>query len=78
MAKVDVKKLKKMLTLSHYDAILRELGIPIFSKSNTEWRCFIKILMMVVQVLSFTLIQRYSKGIQLEELMTQLPLSKPA
>ena len=40
MAKVDVKKLKKMLTLSHYDAILRELGIPIFSKSNTEWRCF--------------------------------------
>lgn len=40
MAKVDVKKLKKMLTLSHYDTILRELGIPIFSKSNTEWRCF--------------------------------------
>lgn len=40
MAKVDVKKLKKMLTLSHYDAILRELGIPIFSKSNTEWRCW--------------------------------------
>lgn len=40
MARVDVKKLKKMLTLSHYDTILRELGIPIFSKSNTEWRCF--------------------------------------
>lgn len=40
MAKVDVKKLKKMLTLSHYDTILHELGIPIFSKSNTEWRCF--------------------------------------
>lgn len=40
MAKVDVKKLKKMLTLSHYDIILRELGIPIFSKSNTEWRCY--------------------------------------
>ncbi len=40
MAKVDVKKLKKMLTLSHYDTILRELGIPVFSKSNTEWRCF--------------------------------------
>ena len=40
MAKVDVKKLKKMLTLSHYDTILRELGIPIFSKSNTEWRCW--------------------------------------
>ena len=40
MAKVDVKKLKKMLTLSHYDTILRELGIPIFSKSNTEWRCY--------------------------------------
>lgn len=40
MGKVDVKKLKKALTLSHYDAILRELGIPIFSKSNTEWRCF--------------------------------------
>ena len=29
-----------MLTLSHYDTILRELGIPIFSKSNTEWRCW--------------------------------------
>lgn len=29
-----------MLTLAHYDLILRELGIPIFSKSNTEWRCF--------------------------------------
>ena len=40
VAKVDVKKLKKMLTLSHYDIILRELGIPIFSKSNTEWRCW--------------------------------------
>ena len=40
MAKVDVKKLKKMLTLSHYDTILRELGIPIFSKSTTEWRCY--------------------------------------
>ena len=40
MGKVDVKKLKKALTLSHYDTILRELGIPIFSKSNTEWRCF--------------------------------------
>lgn len=40
MAKVDVKKLKKMLTLAHYDLILRELGIPIFSKSNTEWRCW--------------------------------------
>jgi hypothetical protein len=37
---MDVKKLKKMLTLSHYDIILRELGIPIFSKSNTEWRCW--------------------------------------
>lgn len=40
MARVDVKKLKKMLTLAHYDLILRELGIPIFSKSNTEWRCY--------------------------------------
>lgn len=40
MGKVDVKKLKKALTLSHYDTILRELGIPIFSKSNTEWRCW--------------------------------------
>lgn len=40
MDKVDVKKLKKALTLSHYDTILRELGIPIFSKSNTEWRCW--------------------------------------
>lgn len=40
MGKVDVKKLKKALTLSHYDIILRELGIPIFSKSNTEWRCY--------------------------------------
>ena len=40
MGKVDVKKLKKALTLSHYDTILRELGIPVFSKSNTEWRCF--------------------------------------
>lgn len=40
MGKVDVKKLKKALTLSHYDIILRELGIPIFSKSNTEWRCW--------------------------------------
>lgn len=40
MGKVNVKKLKKALTLSHYDTILRELGIPIFSKSNTEWRCF--------------------------------------
>lgn len=35
-----LKKLKKALTLSHYDTILRELGIPIFSKSNTEWRCW--------------------------------------
>lgn len=40
MSRVDVKKLKKTLTLSHYDTILRELGIPIFSKSNTEWRCW--------------------------------------
>lgn len=40
MDKVDVKKLKRALTLSHYDTILRELGIPIFSKSNTEWRCW--------------------------------------
>lgn len=40
MGKVDVKKLKKALTLSHYDTILRELGIPIFSKGNTEWRCW--------------------------------------
>lgn len=40
MSRVDVKKLKKALTLSHYDTILRELGIPIFSKSNTEWRCW--------------------------------------
>lgn len=40
MSRVDVKKLKKALTLSHYDTILRELGIPIFSKNNTEWRCW--------------------------------------
>jgi len=40
VSRVDVKKLKKALTLSHYDTILRELGIPIFSKSNTEWRCW--------------------------------------
>lgn len=40
MNKINVKLLKKNLSLSHYDTILRELGIPIFSKSNTEWRCF--------------------------------------
>lgn len=40
MNKINVKLLKKNLSLSHYDTILRELGIPIFSKSNTEWRCW--------------------------------------
>lgn len=40
MGKIDVKKLKKSLSLSHYSLILDKLGIPIFSKSNTEWRCF--------------------------------------
>ena len=40
MGKIDVKKLKKSLSLSHYSLILDKLGIPIFSKSNTEWRCY--------------------------------------
>lgn len=40
MGKIDVKKLKKSLSLSHYSLILDKLDIPIFSKSNTEWRCF--------------------------------------
>ena len=40
MEKIDVKKLKKSLSLSHYSLILNGLGIPIFSKSNTEWRCY--------------------------------------
>ena len=68
MAKVDVKKLKKMLTLSHYDIILRELGIPIFSKSNTGVAIRvidIRIRLTAVQVSSFTLTLRYSKGILL-------------
>ena len=38
MGKIDVKKLKKALTLAHYDMIIQRLGIPIFSKSNSEWR----------------------------------------
>lgn len=38
MGKIDVKKLKRALTLAHYDMIVQRLGIPIFSKSNSEWR----------------------------------------
>ena len=38
MGKIDVKKLKRALTLAHYDMIIQRLGIPIFSKSNSEWR----------------------------------------
>ena len=38
MGKIDVKKLKRALTLAHYDTIIQRLGIPIFSKSNSEWR----------------------------------------
>lgn len=40
MGKIDVKKLKKALTLAHYDMIIQRLGIPIFSKSNSEWRLY--------------------------------------
>lgn len=38
MGKIDVKKLKRALTLAHYDMIIQRLGIPIFSKFNSEWR----------------------------------------
>ena len=38
MGKINVKKLKRALTLAHYDMIIQRLGIPIFSKSNSEWR----------------------------------------
>lgn len=82
MGKVNVKKLKKALTLSHYDTILRELGIPIFSKGNTEWRCYSgdrhKNPYDGSPSLIFILIQRYSKDIQQEELMMQLRQFKPA
>lgn len=37
MNKVNVKKLKAKLTLTHYDKILKELGIPIISKSDSKW-----------------------------------------
>ena len=40
MGKIDVKKLKRALTLAHYDMIIQRLGIPIFSKSNSEWRLY--------------------------------------
>lgn len=38
MNKINIKLLKKNLTLAHYDMIIQRLGIPIFSKSNSEWR----------------------------------------
>src|SRR5574344_1972553 len=38
MGKVDIKKLKSQLTLPMYEQILKEIGIPIFSKSDKEWR----------------------------------------
>lgn len=37
MPKVNVKKLKSKLTLAHYEKILKELGIPIVSKSESKW-----------------------------------------
>ena len=37
MAKVDTKKLKAALTLKDYEKILKEIGIPIFTKSDTQW-----------------------------------------
>lgn len=36
--KVDVKKLKASLKLHDYEKILKDLGIPIFSKGEHEWR----------------------------------------
>ena len=82
MGKVDVKKLKKALTLSHYDTILRELGIPIFSKSNTEWRCWSgeknRNPMDGSPALVFFLILRYSQVTLVQEVTTALVQSKPA
>lgn len=40
MEKIDARKLKKQLRLSDYDAILRGIGIPIHSKSKTQWTCW--------------------------------------
>ena len=37
MTKIDVKKLKSSLTLKDYDKILKEIGIPIFTKSDKQW-----------------------------------------
>lgn len=36
--KVDVKKLKTSLKLHDYEKIIKDLGIPIFSKGEHEWR----------------------------------------
>lgn len=35
--KIDVKKLISQLTLEMYEALFKELDIPIFSKSKTQW-----------------------------------------
>ena len=35
--KVNVKMLKAKLALSDYEAILKAIGIPIFSKSDKQW-----------------------------------------
>ena len=45
MGKIDVKKLKRALTLAHYDMIIQRLGIPIFSKSNSEYFITISLLL---------------------------------
>ena len=35
MGKIDVKKLKKSLSLAHHKQIMQALGIPSYSEDNT-------------------------------------------
>lgn len=38
--RIDAKKLKAQLTLTDYEKILHDIGIPIYSKSSTQWICW--------------------------------------
>lgn len=38
LSKFDVKKIKKKLTLSHYDMIMRALNIPLYKKTDSYWQ----------------------------------------
>ena len=37
MGKIDIKKLKKQLSLADYEKIIKALNIPIMIKTNTHW-----------------------------------------